>query len=103
MNPLGAAGHIARDAGRAAERSARIAGYQQQTAQRAQEMAGQLHAQVAVRPPAALLARVRPDAPALLRRTLEGMGLLFTDYVAFPSRSSVIAVTTRVLPASSTG
>ena len=94
MNPLGAAGHIARDAGRAAERSARIAGYQQQTQQRAQEMAGQLHAQVAVRPPAALLARVRPDAPALLRRTLEGMGLLFTDYVAFPSRSSVIAVTT---------
>ena len=71
-----------------------IARHQQAVTARAQELAGQLHAQVAVRAPAPLLARVRPDAPALLRRTLEGMGLLYTDYVAFPSQSAVIAVTT---------
>jgi hypothetical protein len=54
-----------------------------------------LHAQMAVREPGTVMVgRTLVDAPALLRRTLEGMGLLFTDYVAFPSRSSVIAVVT---------
>ena len=38
--------------------------------------------------------REMADAPLLLRRTLENMGLLYTDYVAFPSRSSVIGVVT---------
>ena len=106
VNPLGAAGHmaghVARDAGRAAGRAAEIgtreaiyAQRRQQVTARGQEMAGQLHAQVAVRNPSAVaFTRPQLDAPALLRRTLEGMGLLYTDYVAFPSRSSVIAVTT---------
>jgi hypothetical protein len=97
-----AAGHVARDAGRVAGRAADIGARQaiydqrrQQVTARAQEMAGQLHAQVAVRNPSAVaFTRPQLDAPALLRRTLEGMGLLYTDYVAFPSRSSVIAVTT---------
>ena len=62
VNPLGAARHIARDAGRAAERTARIAGYQQATQQRAQEMAGQLHAQVAVRGSAAFVKTAAPVA-----------------------------------------
>ena len=97
-----AAGHVARDAGRVAGRAAEIgtreaiiAQRRQQVSARAAELAGQVHAQVAVRNPSAVAyERVRPDAPALLRRTLEGMGLLFTDYVAFPSRAGVIAVVT---------
>lgn len=36
--------------------------------------------------------RPRPDAPLLLRATLEHLGLLLTDYVEFPSRSAVVAV-----------
>ena len=55
MNPLGAAGHIA---GRAAETVARETVYAQRrqaVTARAQEMAGQLHAQVATRPQTALV------------------------------------------------
>lgn len=36
--------------------------------------------------------RQMPDAPLLLRRLLEEIGLLLTDYVEFPSRSAAIAV-----------
>ncbi len=36
--------------------------------------------------------RPEVDPAELLRRVLEGTGLFFTDYVAFPSRSTVIAV-----------
>ena len=88
--------HAARDAGRVTEQAARVARYQQMGQQKAARMAGEARGEVAVREgsvPAAYARRI-PDAPALLRRTLEGMGLLFTDYVAFPSRSSVIAVVT---------
>jgi hypothetical protein len=41
----------------------------------------------------------RVDAPAMLRRVLEETGLLLTDYVAFPSRSAVIAVVTWIAQA----
>jgi hypothetical protein len=106
MNPLGAAGHIAsaaaRETGRAAGYTAReitrqaiIDQRRQACAEIGQQKAAELHAQVAVRPQSTIMAgRITIDAPVLLRRTLESMGLLYTDYVAFPSRSSVIAVTT---------
>ncbi len=35
--------------------------------------------------------RQLPDAPLLLRKALEEIGLLLADYVAFPSRSAVVA------------
>ena len=104
MGALGAAGHIAghvaRDAGRVAYEGARVASYHQRAHVIGQQKAAELHAatvhaQVAVREPGTVMVgRTLVDAPALLRRTLEGMGLLFTDYVAFPSRASVIAVVT---------
>ena len=90
MNPLGAAGHIARDAGRAAERSARIAGYQQQTRERAQEMAGQLHAQVAVRGSAAFTKqRVAVDGA----ETLEYARRFLAHLVVWPSPEALTLAT----------
>lgn len=74
---------------RAAE-SARMAQLRQQCADKAQAMR---QGQVAVRG-AQLAPRQIPDAAALLGRVLEGIGLLYTDYVAFPSRSAVIACVT---------
>ena len=74
---------------RAAE-GARMAQLRQQCADKAQAMR---QGQVAVRG-AQLAPRQIPDAAALLGRVLEGIGLLYTDYVAFPSRASVIGVTT---------
>ena len=87
VNPLGAAGHIARDAGRAAERSARIAGYQQQTQQRAQEMAGQLHAQVAVRGQSAF---VKTAAPVDGAQTLEYVTRYLRHMIQFPSEAALL-------------
>ena len=87
VNPLGAAGHIARDAGRAAERTARIAGYQQATQQRAQEMAGQLHAQVAVRGSAAF---VKTAAPVDGAQTLEYVTRYLRHMIQFPSEAALL-------------
>lgn len=50
--------------------------------------------QVAMRDPDAVSTRTRsvPDAREMLGPVLEEIGLLLTDYVAFPSRSAVIGV-----------
>lgn len=74
---------------RAAE-SARMTDLRQKCAEKAQAMR---QGQVAVRG-AQLAPRQIPDAAAMLGRVLEGIGLLYTDYVAFPSRSAVIGVVT---------
>jgi hypothetical protein len=71
---------------------ARIDALQAEADRRAEKMQREASGTVAVREPTAVVTRRVPDAHALLRRTLDGMGLLFTDYVAFPSQASVIAV-----------
>jgi Protein of unknown function (DUF3631) len=91
--PMGFGYDIARGAVRAAEHGTRMAAYQHRTREIAQAKAAELHGQVAMRG-AQLAPRNIPDPAALLGRVLEGMGLLYTDYVAFPSRSAVIGVTT---------
>ena len=90
MNPLGAAGHIARDAGRAAERSARIAGMQQRTREIAQQKAGELHAQVAVRGSAAFVKqRVAVDGA----ETLEYARRFLAHLVVWPSPEALTLAT----------
>jgi Protein of unknown function (DUF3631) len=93
-------GHIAGDVASAARFAERQGEIRQQVKERAAGLRGQItagiaepqpQAQVAVRS-AQLAPREAPDAPALLRRVLKGIGLLLTDYVAFPTRSAVIAV-----------
>ena len=90
VNPLGAAGHIARDAGRAAERSARIAGMQQRTREIAQQKAGELHAQVAVRGSAAFVKqRVAVDGA----ETLEYARRFLAHLVVWPSPEALTLAT----------
>ena len=87
MGLIGEAGRIAYDGVRTAERSARIAGYQQQTQQRAQEMAGQLHTQVAVRGPAAL---VKQREPADGSETLTYVTRYLRHMIQFPSEAALL-------------
>jgi hypothetical protein len=80
---VSAAGHLIGGAVRGAAHAERVAELRRQGERKAVVLrTGQL------------AARQIPDPAALLGRVLEGMGLLYTDYVAFPSRASVIAVVT---------
>ena len=62
------------------------------------------HAAVAVRDAGAVVSgREIPDAAELLPRVAWGIGLLLTDYVSFPSRSSVIGVLSWIAQAAARG
>jgi hypothetical protein len=77
----------------AGTREARIAGYRQQVTARAQEMAGQLHQQVAVRAPAALVKTREPvDGDLLLRETRK----FFRHFALWPSDAALNVATLAV-------
>jgi hypothetical protein len=90
VNPLGAAGHIA---GRAAETVAREAVYAQRrqaVTARAQEMAGQLHAQVAVRGSAAFVKTREPIDGA---ETLRYIYTFLKRFAVWGSDAEIVAAT----------